>query len=49
MIRLSYHPDNGVAGRLYASLGFRPTTVVQEDEDDEVVVEVTARAVVATG
>lgn len=48
VIRLSYHPDNAAAGRLYASLGFRPTAAVQEDEDDEVVVEVTARAVVAT-
>lgn len=33
-IRLSYHPDNAPAGRLYAGLGFVPTG---EFEDDEVV------------
>ncbi|WP_418957724.1 GNAT family N-acetyltransferase [Streptomyces tritici] len=33
-IRLSYHPDNVPAARLYASLGFTPTG---EREDDELV------------
>lgn len=45
MLRLSYHPDNAAAGRLYASLGFQPITAVEEDE---IVVEVTAQAVIAT-
>lgn len=31
-IRLSWHPDNVVAGRLYESLGFVPTGVVDGDE-----------------
>ncbi|SCL51173.1 diamine N-acetyltransferase [Micromonospora citrea] len=35
-VRLSYHPDNASAARLYASLGFVPTGVM---EDDEVVAE----------
>ncbi|QDY07097.1 GNAT family N-acetyltransferase [Micromonospora sp. HM134] len=35
-VRLSYHPDNTAAARLYASLGFTPTGAV---EDDELVVE----------
>jgi diamine N-acetyltransferase len=34
-IRLSYHPDNGGAAKLYAALGFTPTG---DFEDDEVVV-----------
>ncbi|MFF9979395.1 GNAT family N-acetyltransferase [Streptomyces erythrochromogenes] len=33
-VRLSYHPDNAPAARLYADLGFVPTG---EFEDDEVV------------
>ncbi|MER7110486.1 GNAT family N-acetyltransferase [Streptomyces sp. NPDC000229] len=33
-ICLTYHPDNGVAARLYARLGFVPTG---EHEDDEIV------------
>lgn len=35
-VRLSYHPDNTAAARLYASLGFAPTGAT---EDDELVVE----------
>ncbi|WP_420116918.1 GNAT family N-acetyltransferase [Micromonospora sp.] len=35
-VRLSYHPDNTAAARLYTSLGFTPTGAV---EDDELVVE----------
>ncbi|MEW2380760.1 GNAT family N-acetyltransferase [Micromonospora sp. NPDC047707] len=35
-VRLSYHPDNTVAARLYSSLGFAPTGAT---EDDEIVVE----------
>ncbi|WP_422752808.1 GNAT family N-acetyltransferase [Micromonospora sp. WMMD708] len=35
-VRLSYHPDNMAAARLYTSLGFTPTGAV---EDDELVVE----------
>ncbi|EKX68601.1 GNAT family N-acetyltransferase [Streptomyces ipomoeae] len=31
-LRLSYHPDNAVAARLYASVGFQPTTVSSGDE-----------------
>ncbi|WP_326657680.1 GNAT family N-acetyltransferase [Streptomyces sp. NBC_00385] len=31
-IRLAYHPDNAVAGRLYTSLGFVPTGAVDGDE-----------------
>ncbi|MFF3752592.1 GNAT family N-acetyltransferase [Streptomyces sp. NPDC002018] len=46
VIRLSYHPGNTAAGRLYTSLGFRPTGAV---EDDEVVAELRAGAVAATG
>ena len=34
-IKLSYHPDNTVAARLYEQAGFRPTG---ETEDDEIVV-----------
>ncbi|MFE4515969.1 GNAT family N-acetyltransferase [Kitasatospora sp. NPDC056783] len=34
-IRLSYHPDNSPAGRLYTSFGFRPTGDL---EDEEIVV-----------
>ncbi|MEU1074636.1 MULTISPECIES: GNAT family N-acetyltransferase [unclassified Streptomyces] len=44
VLRLSYHPDNEVAGRLYTSLGFRPTAV----EGDEIVVELSASGVTAT-
>lgn len=31
-LRLSYHPDNAVAARLYASVGFQPTEVASGDE-----------------
>ncbi|MEU1605059.1 GNAT family N-acetyltransferase [Micromonospora matsumotoense] len=31
-VRLSYHPDNAAAARLYTSLGFVPTGVVEDDE-----------------
>lgn len=31
-LRLSYHPDNTVAARLYASVGFRPTALSSGDE-----------------
>lgn len=31
-LRLSYHPDNAVAARLYASLGFQPTADSSGDE-----------------
>ncbi|MFM9441170.1 GNAT family N-acetyltransferase [Streptomyces acidiscabies] len=31
-LRLSFHPDNTVAARLYASVGFRPTGVASGDE-----------------
>jgi diamine N-acetyltransferase len=41
-IRLSYHPDNIAAARLYTEAGFRPTG---DTEDDEIVV---ARAVDTT-
>ncbi|MFE9040694.1 GNAT family N-acetyltransferase [Streptomyces sp. NPDC012421] len=33
-LRLSYHPDNAPAARLYASLGFEPTG---DTEDEEIV------------
>ncbi|MFI8372064.1 GNAT family N-acetyltransferase [Streptomyces sp. NPDC085466] len=33
-VRLSYHPDNAPAARLYASLGFEPTG---DTEDEEIV------------
>lgn len=36
VVRLSYHPDNRAAGRLYRSLGFTPTG---EIEDGEIVLE----------
>lgn len=39
-VRLSYHPDNVAAARLYTGLGFVPTGAM---EDDEVVVELAAR------
>jgi diamine N-acetyltransferase len=43
-IRLSYHPDNTAAARLYTEAGFRPTG---DTEDDEIVaarpVDATAR------
>lgn len=45
VLRLSNHPDNTAAKRLYASLGFRPLPTV---EDDEVVAELSAKAVAAT-
>jgi diamine N-acetyltransferase len=35
-VRLSYHPDNHPAGRLYRALGFTPTG---EIEDGEIVLE----------
>ncbi|GIJ07236.1 GNAT family N-acetyltransferase [Micromonospora andamanensis] len=31
-VRLSYHPENSSAARLYASLGFAPTGVWEDDE-----------------
>lgn len=31
-LRLSYHPDNAVAARLYASVGFQPTDIASGDE-----------------
>ncbi|MDO3700577.1 GNAT family N-acetyltransferase [Micromonospora sp. C28SCA-DRY-2] len=31
-VRLSYHPDNTDAARLYTALGFRPTGVMEDDE-----------------
>jgi diamine N-acetyltransferase len=31
-LRLSYHPDNTVAAKLYASLGFQPTAALSGDE-----------------
>ncbi|MFD6041079.1 GNAT family N-acetyltransferase [Streptomyces koyangensis] len=40
-IRLSVHPDNTAATRLYTALGFRPTGLL---EDDEVVLGRTASA-----
>ncbi len=40
-VRLSYHPDNVAAARLYTTLGFVPTGAL---EDDEIVVELLAPA-----
>ncbi|MFG3419058.1 GNAT family N-acetyltransferase [Micromonospora sp. NPDC047730] len=31
-VRLSYHPDNASAARLYTSLGFTPTGAMEDDE-----------------
>lgn len=31
-VRLSYHPDNVCAARLYTSLGFTPTGAIEDDE-----------------
>ncbi|MFK8906130.1 GNAT family N-acetyltransferase [Streptomyces sp. YS-3] len=31
-LRLSYHPDNTVAAKLYASVGFQPTAATSGDE-----------------
>ena len=31
-VRLSYHPDNTPAARLYTSLGFTPTGAMEDDE-----------------
>ncbi|MEO3973152.1 GNAT family N-acetyltransferase [Streptomyces sp. CAU 1734] len=45
-IRLSYAPENTAAGRLYTSLGFRDSGVV---EDGEVVALLAAREVAADG
>jgi diamine N-acetyltransferase len=42
VLRLSCDPVNTAAGKLYTSLGFRPTG---EEEDGEVVVELAASAV----
>ncbi|MEV0722549.1 GNAT family N-acetyltransferase [Micromonospora purpureochromogenes] len=39
VVRLSYHPDNTPAARLYTALGFAPTGAV---EDDELVAELTS-------
>ncbi|MGC1211363.1 MAG: GNAT family protein [Micromonospora sp.] len=39
VVRLSYHPENVAAARLYESLGFVPTGEV---EDDEVVAELSS-------
>ncbi|MFE7837984.1 GNAT family N-acetyltransferase [Streptomyces sp. NPDC057474] len=47
VLRLSYHPDNTTAERLYTSLGFRPVAPVERDED-EVIAELSAKAVGAT-
>ncbi|WP_406036791.1 GNAT family N-acetyltransferase [Micromonospora sp. NBC_00898] len=41
VVRLSYHPENLAAARLYASLGFTPTGAM---EDDELVAELPPRA-----
>ncbi|MDX2548272.1 GNAT family N-acetyltransferase [Streptomyces sp. WI04-05B] len=38
-IRLSYHPDNTSAGRLYTSFGFQPTG---DFEDEEIVLAIPA-------
>lgn len=40
-VRLSYHPDNTDAARLYTALGFRPTGAM---EDDELVAELAPAA-----
>jgi diamine N-acetyltransferase len=32
VVRLSYHPENLPAARLYTSLGFAPTGAMEEDE-----------------
>ncbi|GLY20322.1 spermidine acetyltransferase [Micromonospora sp. NBRC 101691] len=40
-IRLSYHPENAPARRLYEAAGFRPTG---DTEDDEIVAELTPAA-----
>ncbi|MGC5017795.1 GNAT family N-acetyltransferase [Micromonospora sp. DT47] len=32
VVRLSYHPDNTPAARLYTSLGFTPTGALEDDE-----------------
>ncbi|MEV0809477.1 GNAT family N-acetyltransferase [Micromonospora sp. NPDC050200] len=32
VVRLSYHPDNTPAARLYTSLGFTPTGTLEDDE-----------------
>jgi diamine N-acetyltransferase len=32
VVRLSYHPDNQPAGRLYRALGFSPTGEIQDSE-----------------
>jgi diamine N-acetyltransferase len=39
VIRLSYHPENTAARRLYESLGFTPTGAL---EDEEIVAELSA-------
>ncbi|MEU5939188.1 GNAT family N-acetyltransferase [Micromonospora sp. NPDC047548] len=39
VVRLSYHPDNTPAARLYTSVGFTPTGA---REDDELVAELTS-------
>lgn len=44
VLRLSYHPDNTVAERLYTSLGFRPVSTAEE-EQGEVVAELSGAAV----
>ncbi|TFE47352.1 GNAT family N-acetyltransferase [Streptomyces sp. ICN441] len=44
-IRLSYHPDNASAARLYEALGFAPTGDL---EDEEIVVAVAAEAAAAS-
>ena len=38
-VRLSYVPSNPAAARLYASFGFRPTGLVDEDGEAEMVLE----------
>lgn len=43
-VRLSYHPDNAPAARLYASLGFEPTG---DTEDEEIVAALVVTAAAA--
>ncbi|WP_326579057.1 GNAT family N-acetyltransferase [Streptomyces sp. NBC_00481] len=45
VLRLSYHPGNIAAERLYTSLGFGPVSAAERDENDEVVAELSAKAV----
>ncbi|WEH15973.1 GNAT family N-acetyltransferase [Streptomyces sp. VNUA24] len=45
VLRLSYHPENTAAERLYTSLGFVPVPSGEGDADDEVVAELSATSV----